>query len=47
MKISADKGECYPPRPRVEVDNTLRDLQNSIIALLFTQNTFKLLKENL
>ena len=46
MKNSAGRGECYPPRPKAEVDNTLRDLQilhilrkpNSIIALLFIQN---------
>ena len=29
MKNSADQGRCYPQRPKVEVDNTLRDLQNS------------------
>ena len=29
MKNSAGRGECYPPRPQAEVDNTLRDLQNS------------------
>ena len=29
MKNSADKGGCYPQRPKTEVDNTLRDLQNS------------------
>ena len=46
MKNSAEKGGCYPQRPKAEVDNTLRDLQNSsyptkaesIIALLFIQN---------
>ena len=46
MKNSADQGGCYPQRPQTEVDNTLRDLQNSsilrkpksIIALLFIQN---------
>ena len=48
MKNSAGRGECYPPKPKAEVDNTLRDLQNSsyptkaelnsIIALLFIQN---------
>ena len=54
MKNSADQGVCYPPRPypqrpKAEMDNTLRDLQNSsyptgvrkpnsIIALLFIQN---------
>ena len=26
---SADQGGCYPQRPKAEVDNTLRDLQNS------------------
>ena len=29
MKNSAERGGCYPPRPKAEVDNTLRDLQNS------------------
>ena len=29
MKDSADQGGCYPQRPKAEVDNTLRDLQNS------------------
>ena len=28
MKNSAEGG-CYPQRPKAEVDNTLRDLQNS------------------
>ena len=28
MKNSADQGGCYPQRPKAEVDNTLRDLQN-------------------
>ena len=52
MKNSADQKGCYPPRPNAEVDNTIRDLQNpilgklnSIIALLFIQNIFKLFKE--
>ena len=48
MKNSAGRGGCYPPRPKAEVDNILRDLQNSsysakaksIIALLFIQNIF-------
>ena len=50
MKNSAGRRECYPPRLKAEVDNTLRDLQNSsystkaefnnIIALLFIQNIF-------
>ena len=25
MKNSADRGGCYSPRPKAEVDNTLRD----------------------
>ena len=29
MKNSADQGGCYPQRPKAEVDNTVRDLQNS------------------
>ena len=29
MKNSAGREECYPLRPKAEVDNTLRDLQNS------------------
>ena len=26
---TADRGGCYPQRPKAEVDNTLLDLQNS------------------
>ena len=29
MKNSEEQGGCYPQRPKAEVDNTLRDLQNS------------------
>ena len=29
MKNSAGRGECYSPRPKAEVDSTLRDQQNS------------------
>ena len=29
MKNYAGRGGCYPPRPKAEVDKTLRDLQNS------------------
>ena len=29
MKNSAEQGGCYSQRPKAEVDNTLRDLQNS------------------
>ena len=29
MKNSAEQGGCYPQRLKAEVDNTLRDLQNS------------------
>ena len=28
MKNSAEQGGCYQQRPKAEVDNTLRDLQN-------------------
>ena len=28
MKNSADQGGCYPQKPKAEVDNILRDLQN-------------------
>ena len=28
MKNSAEQGGCHPQRPKAEVDNTLRDLQN-------------------
>ena len=52
MKNSADQGGCYPQRLKAEVENTLRDLQNSsypkpnaIIALLFIQNISSFLKE--
>ena len=30
MKNYADRGGCYPPRPKAKVDNTLRDLHNSL-----------------
>ena len=29
MKNYADLGGCYPPKPKAEADNTLRDLHNS------------------
>ena len=54
MKNSADQGGCYLQTPKAEVDNTLRDLQNSSyptkaefnnIALLFIQNISSFLKE--
>ena len=41
MKNSADQGGCYPQRPKAEVDNTLRDLQNSSYP---TKADFLLLK---
>ena len=55
MKNSAGRGGCYPSRTSASVDNILRDLQNSsystqphsIIALLFIQNIFELLKEKM
>ena len=48
MKNSADQGGCYPQRPEAEMDNTLRDLQNSsypthILHILFV---FPLTKYN-
>ena len=53
MKSSAEQGGCYPQRSNAEVDNTLRDLQNSSYptkaefnnALLFIQNISPFLKE--
>ena len=33
MKNSAEQGGCYPQRLKAEVDNTLRDLQNSSYPL--------------
>ena len=33
MTNSAEQGGCYPQRPKAEVDNTLRDLQNSSYPL--------------
>ena len=29
MENSVDQGGCYSQRPKAELDNTLRDLQNS------------------
>ena len=29
MKNYADRGGSYPPKPKAEADNTLRDLHNS------------------
>ena len=29
MKNYADRGGCYPPKPKAEADNTLLDLHNS------------------
>ena len=39
MKNSADRGGCYPQRPKAEVDNTLRDLKNSSIYILRKPNS--------
>ena len=50
MKNYADRGGCYPPKPKAEADNTLRSFlhiirkPNSIIALLFIQNISRALK---
>ena len=35
VKNYADRGKCHPPRPKVEVDNSLQDLH---IVLLFIEN---------
>ena len=40
MKNSAGRGGCYPPRPKAEVDNILRDLQNSSYSTKAIQNIF-------
>ena len=55
MKNSAGRGGCYPPRPKAEEDNTLRDLQNSSNStkakfnhcFIIIHNIFKLLKEKM
>ena len=52
MNNYADRGGCYPPKPKAEADNTLLDLHNCsyhtqphpIIALLFIQNISRALK---
>ena len=49
MKNSADRGGCYPTRPKAKVHSSLRDLQNSSYpkkaefknCLLFIQNNSK------
>ena len=47
MKNSADQGECYTQRPKAEVDNTLRDLQNSsYLAKAEFNNCFIILSES-
>ena len=43
MKNSAEQGGCYPQRPKAEVDNTLRDLQNSSYDVKDEQKREKLL----
>ena len=40
MKNSADQGGCYPQRPKAEVDNTVRDLQNSSYRTKAVFNNF-------
>ena len=47
-KNSSDQAGCYPQRPKAEVDNTFRDLQNSAYPTkaefnnCFIQNLFKI-----
>ena len=49
MRNSAGRGGCYPLRPKAEICRILHVLRrpNSIIALLFIQNIFKLLKQKM
>ena len=53
MKNYADRGGCYPPKPKAEADITPSEIciilhiirkPNSIIALLFIQNISRALK---
>ena len=50
MKNYADRGGCYPPKPKAEADNEICIIlhiirkPNSIIALLFIQNISRALK---
>ena len=37
MKNSADRGGCYPPRPKAEVDNTIGD-----VILTFCRHWFNM-----
>ena len=40
MKNSADRVGCYPLRSKAEVDNTLRDLQNSSYPAIAAFNNY-------
>ena len=46
MKNSADQGRCYPQRAKAEVDNTLRDLQNSFYYINTSEIPNELSREN-
>ena len=46
MKNSADRGGCYPPRPKAEVDNTIRDLQNSSYSAIAEFNNCFIIHSN-
>ena len=40
MKNSADRGGCYLPRSKAEVDNSPRDLQNSSHSVIAEFNNY-------
>ena len=46
MKNSADQGGCYPQRPKDEVDNNLRDLQNSSYPTKAEFNNYFIIHSN-
>ena len=46
MKNSSDQGGCYLQRPKAEVDNTLRDLQNSSYYINTSEIPSELSREN-
>ena len=47
MKSSADQGGCYPQRPKAELDNTLRDLQNSSYPMKAELNNCFIIHSNI
>ena len=58
MKNYADRGKCHPLRPKVEVDNSLRDLHdyshhtkdklnNNIVSLFIKKKYFCVLSKTI